>query len=117
MVPNAAVTGIGHDNNRIVPNEALLDFVDNKRCMFVTSSDIRVARTRLSEPTGLIKAYGRKRSVPDRSDHVVFIEQVFGAPRRSFGVVGKINKRLSPGSAVQHRPKKYMCSICGVAGF
>jgi hypothetical protein len=45
MVPNAAVTGIGHDNNRIVPNEALLDFVDNKRCMFVTSSDIRVART------------------------------------------------------------------------
>ena len=44
MVPNAAVTGIGHDDNRIVPNKALLDFVNNERGVLVTPSDIRVAR-------------------------------------------------------------------------
>src|ERR1700745_3781012 len=40
MIPNAAVTGIGHDDNRIIPNKALLDFVDNQRGVLVTSSDI-----------------------------------------------------------------------------
>jgi hypothetical protein len=42
MIPVPTVSGVGHDDHRVIPDEALLDFVDNHRGVIVAANKFGV---------------------------------------------------------------------------
>src|ERR1700722_13384724 len=94
MIPDAAVLGVGDDDDGIVPDEAFLDLIDDRRRVIVAADKVGIARMLVIGTNRLIETYRRKRAIPDRADHVPLVLEMLGASRRPLGVIREIVKRL-----------------------
>src|ERR1700722_20851840 len=93
VVPAAAILGVGDDDHRIVPYEALLDLVDDRRGVIVATHHAGIPRMLVVRANWLVEADRRKCSVPDRPEHVSLVLEVLGTSRRAGGVVREIGER------------------------
>src|ERR1700722_7289527 len=94
VVPDAAILGVGDDDHRIVPYEALLDLIDDRRGVIVATHHAGIPRMLVVRADRLVEADGGKCSVPDRTQHFSLVLEVLGASRRAGGVVREIGERL-----------------------
>src|SRR5271155_6242434 len=76
MVPDAAILGVGDDDHRIVPYEALLDLIDDRRGMIVATYHAGISWMLIVCADRLVEANRRKRAVPDRTQHVSLVFEV-----------------------------------------
>ena len=80
MIPKTAVARVSNYDDGIIPNKALLNFVNYGRRVFVTRDNVRISGVLAVRANRLVKAYGWKGPVPDSSDYFEPIEEVLGWP-------------------------------------
>src|ERR1700733_3989550 len=94
MVPDAAILGVGDDDHRIVPDETLLDLIDDRSGMIVATHHAGISWMLIVRADWLVEADRRKCAVPDRTQHVSLVFEVLSTSRRAGGIVRKITERL-----------------------